>query len=35
MKHTEGLIMLACNEHLSAISHSFKLEATINFIAAN
>lgn len=35
MKHSEGLIMLACNEHLSAISHSFKLEGTIIFIAAN
>lgn len=35
MKHSEGLIMLTCNEHLIVISYSFKLEGTIIFITAN
>jgi len=35
MKHSESLIMLASNEHLIVISHSFKLEGTIIFITAN
>lgn len=34
MKYSEDLITLACNEHLIAISHSFKLEGTIIFIIA-
>lgn len=35
MKHREGLIMVACNEHLIVISHSLKLEGTIIFITSN
>lgn len=35
IKHHEGLIMLACNEHLIVISHSFKLKGMVIFLTAN